>query len=120
MEIWQLYLLTTLPIFGKGLGVMGFIVTLVGGGFMVASSAAWAKEEEHLQERFTKRGRTMLLAGISLFLAAGAIPSERGMMTIVGGYFATNIENIEKLPPNLVNAANKFLEEYSKKESSDQ
>ncbi|WP_086931581.1 hypothetical protein [Agarilytica rhodophyticola] len=31
----------------------------------------------------------------------------------------TNIKNADKLPENLVNAANKFLEEYSQEESKD-
>ena len=32
-------------------------------------------------------------------------------MIITGGYIVTNIDDIEKLPANLVSAANKYLEE---------
>ena len=47
------------------------------------------------------------------------IPSEKQMMYIIGGYAATNVENIEKLPKNVVNAANKFLESYTDTEKKD-
>jgi len=42
-------------------------------------------------------------------------PSEKQMMYMIGGYAATNVENIEKLPKTVVNAANKFLEQYTDK-----
>jgi hypothetical protein len=38
------------------------------------------------------------------------IPSEKALYKIIGAYAVTNIEGVEKLPPNIVKAANNFLE----------
>ena len=51
-----------------------------------------------------------------LFLAFAFVPTKEEMTYIVGGYFVTNVEDIEKLPPNLVKSANKFLEDYTTQE----
>lgn len=44
------------------------------------------------------------------------IPDERQLALIIGGHFATNIEGIDKLPVNVVKAANSFLESVQEKE----
>jgi hypothetical protein len=37
------------------------------------------------------------------------IPREKQMYTILGGYAVTNIEGVNQLPANIVNAANAYL-----------
>lgn len=74
--------------------------------------------EEALLKRFhpaIKWGMTVLISGAVL---QAVIPSERGLMMMVGGYFVTNIDGIEKLPPNVVGAASEFLERYIDEEET--
>ena len=52
------------------------------------------------------------------FLASLAIcvftPNKESMALIVGGSYTTQIDGMGKLPPNIVNALNKALEDYAK------
>lgn len=43
----------------------------------------------------------------------GGFPKASQMNMIVGGYYVTNLENIDKLPPNILKAANKYLEKIN-------
>ena len=56
---------------------------------------------------------TVLVCSITVGVLA---PTERQIAMIVGGYVATNIEGVEKLPANVVRAANAFLERLANEE----
>lgn len=58
--------------------------------------------------------KILIPAAILSMLIGAAIPNERQMYVIIGGYAATNIEGINKLPANLVGAANAYLERLNK------
>lgn len=52
--------------------------------------------------------------GVFLLILASIIsvttPDKKSIMIIAGAYSVTNVEGIEKLPPNIVRAANDYLE----------
>lgn len=55
-----------------------------------------------------------LIAGlISCGILVTVIPTEKQIMMIAGSYFVSNIDGIEKVPPNLVKALNKMAEDFT-------
>ena len=56
-----------------------------------------------------KLSRNLIIYSIITAFITSFIPSEKSVYKIIGAYAVTNIEGIEKLPPNLVKAANNFL-----------
>ena len=56
-----------------------------------------------------KLSRNLIIYSIITAFISSFIPSEKSVYKIIGAYAVTNIEGIEKLPPNLVKAANNFL-----------
>jgi hypothetical protein len=57
-----------------------------------------------------KLSRNLIIYSIIAAFIGSFIPSEKSMYKIIGAYAVTNIEGIEQLPPNIVKAANNFLE----------
>ena len=128
MELWQLYLITVMP----GYFSIAAAITLVGG---VGLSILWIIQNiiirtegvelrdnpdyGPLKRQIEKatiiskmvKWPAMILLCIGLILAA--FPKASQMNMIVGGYYVTNLENINKLPPNILKAANKYLEKIN-------
>jgi hypothetical protein len=106
MELSTLYWLLILPSVGGAMLLMGAFSTVGFGVICVLSlfdDCPW-----HKKVKFN-----YIIIPIFMWLAGILIPSEKQMMYLIGGYAATNVENIEKLPKNVVDAANKFLEDYT-------
>lgn len=115
MTLLELYLIFTLPeikAVAFGISVGAGMCFLLG----AAANMISATESSALATAFGKsvsywfRVATIILI-ISLPISIFT-PSAETMRWMIGGYIVTNIEGIEKLPPNLVNMANRFLEEY--------
>ena len=109
MDLLTLYLIFILPNI-QGVFIFLSIVT----GVAILASFVFGAIEEN--ERAKAWGSSMIKVIIPFVVVASLIPSSKQMMYIIGGYAATNVENIEKLPKNVVNAANKFLESYTQEE----
>ena len=54
----------------------------------------------------------LLILFVPVFILTVLIPSGKQLAYLVSGYVITNTEDIDKLPKNLVDAANKYLEDY--------
>lgn len=115
MELWQLWLLFVVP------GIAGFII-VIGGLFIICVIVVGAisfcyyvlEERGDIKKWFAcmkKIVPAVVIVCVVTFVSA-LIPSKKDAMLIVGGYYATNIEDIAKLPPNVIKATNKFIEEY--------
>lgn len=110
MSIFTLYLLTTvIPGFSMllelltGLGIIGTII-----GTVIISLI-----NEEFHTRVFKKACWIF---IPIAFLAIAFPNQKQIYTIIGGAYALNIEGIEKLPPNIVDAANNFLEKMKEGE----
>ena len=123
MSIYTLWLLiVALPGFGNmfsSLTVMlGFICVIGGlvggvGYFLTMSDEHSSDEEKKIAGLYPKIFPAALVAWFLAAVLSASIPNERQIQYLVGGYFVTNIDGIEKLPPNLVKSANRFLENYT-------
>lgn len=65
---------------------------------------------------FPKRALRWIWAPLLTGILSAVTPTTPQLWTMVGGYTATNIEGVEKLPPNLVKAVNRFLEKLGQPE----
>ena len=117
MELSTLYWILILPNLGSvisGLAWVGLIVFVIGSG--VAFMIFDMDRENEKKKGILLAMKKFIPAFVAAILITDFIPTEKQMMYMIGGYAVTNVENIEKLPKNVVNAANKFLEQYSDKE----
>ena len=109
MELSTLYWVLILPKLAQSIAVICIIsITVLGVGGMLFAVI----EQE-------KIGKTVAIWTFStcapLLIITAFIPNEKQMMYLIGGYVATNTEGVEKLPKNVVDAANRFLEDYTEK-----
>lgn len=110
MSLWTLYWISVLPlIFEEFLAFIGITTGILGATALIAYSEDYDSKEVYVKH-FKK---AFIIFGI-VILIQGFIPSERQMYIILGGYAATNVEGINKLPANLVGAANAYLEKMAK------
>jgi len=128
LELWVFF--TLIP----GLNAMAFGVAFLGSGLSIASCllSIGAETDEQrkrsekdyypdaLQDRLARYAPKALLVSscvaVAATLIAVVLPSESELMRIIGGHVVTNIEGVEKLPPNLIDAANAFLERIQREE----
>ena len=54
-----------------------------------------------------------VIATLCFLILSVMTPTAKQIAYLVSGYAITNTENIDKLPKNLVDAANKYLESYT-------
>lgn len=112
MELWQLWLLFTLPKLASFFQFIGLIVFLCGSAGLIITTISIKLSGDS----DAKNVRSVILPIYIVFSIIGffsmLVPSKNEAMTIVGGYYVLNIEKIETLPPNIAKAANKFLEDY--------
>lgn len=118
MSLWELWLLTVIPSVGN---IIGFIGILLGGtsavlGFLGVMEYFDNRDSILYQEDALKgllMFRKSIIGGavaVFVLLVAALIPSKQDLYFIVGGSYVTNIEGIDKLPPNIIKATNVFLE----------
>ncbi len=119
MNIWLLWLL--IVVLPNTSVLSGFLAVIIGviGLFAILFGLAWANDPSMVSEqekamRYWWTGtKTWLIVMPLLMFLSVITPSKEEVVYIVGGYAATNIEDVEKLPANLVGAANKFLNDYT-------
>jgi len=110
MSLFELYLLFILPEVGDLMVAISFFV--LAAGVTIISIGLFTDE---MGKESARKIAKLVVAPALLILILGAfIPSKDAMKYIIGGYAVTNLEGIEKLPKNLVNAANAFLESQPK------
>jgi hypothetical protein len=108
MSLFALYLLIMLDrVEYLFVGIMLSIVLIT---FMLSVIYA---EDIGKVVKVLKRGFAGFLTAMLLMTL---IPNTKQAMLIVGGYYVTNLEDINKLPDNTVRAINTFLEEYNLQE----
>jgi hypothetical protein len=110
MELWQLYLLVQLPIIGGLLQVVGSVTSLL---LTIVVVCLTVENEQELP--IYKPATRALVIMLTLTLVGWFTPTTKGMYTLVGGYVVANTQGVADLPPNMVKAANKFLEQYTEK-----
>ena len=122
MSVWELWLLmVVLP----GLDSAAFpivVVCTIGTVPVVVGGIVWKSiadaEDDESQKAIAEKVLGLwkvTVTGAVLFTAIGiAVPDREQIMYIVGGSVVTNAEGIEELPDNLVQYANRFLEQTEK------
>ena len=121
MELSTLYWVFTIPSIGNFFGAIGGILVAACLVAIVLSAlemdCTYGQEEKKANLRKTRDKFTkLLIIPVLLFFISVFIPTEKTMMYMIGGYAATNVEGVEKLPKNVINAANRFLEKYTEVE----
>lgn len=112
MELWQLWLLFVVPQVAENIStaiIVMFVCSTIGfiAGFL------WYMED--CLEEYLLSIRKLMPVGVMLavlLILSSLVPNKKDAMLIVGGYYALNIEGVADLPPNVVKATNKFIEEY--------
>ena len=121
MELWQLWLLFVVPEIAGFINILSVALVFVGTFvlifFNILLRIEQAKTHPDKQDVCTTKAflKFMIRLYIGLCVLAtlsSLVPTKDDAIKIVGGYYITNIENIDNLPPNAVKAANKFIEEY--------
>ena len=114
MDLFTLWVVMTLPSVGKFISLISGVlfVTCFAGGLVYHLEGSSDKDASKAKYLLHKWCPSMVF----ICLISTMIPSHDQMKYIVGGYVATNIEGVEKLPKNIVEFANKFLEEQTKED----
>lgn len=114
MSLWLLYLIEVLPNLRTVLIIIGLPLAC---GAAIFTLAGIYDEDPKYYKLGAKRLAPICLA---CWLIAALIPSTTGMYRIIGGYFVTDIEGIEKLPPAVVDAAEAWLKSVAKDAQKDE
>ena len=116
MSILQLYLLTRLFELKDTLVPIIVIMSIASVIVFLASLIADTTEVRTKSRKYFRIFVSILTVAV---LTNIAVPSQRDAYVILGGYYATNNEEIKKLPENIVAASNAFLKEYVAKASEE-
>jgi len=118
MEIWELYLLTRVGAINHLAEIIAVVGCVTGALAAVMLAMVWVdiyedKEKEAFKQKAIKKWMrifppTVVICVILLAL----VPTEKQAYLILGGAYATNIADIEKLPPNMVKTINNYLETF--------
>lgn len=115
-DLWVLFVL--IPGLSATAGVVAVLLFVSGAALLVVGAVrddyedavSPANKETKLVDKMFRGASMCFLAFALFFLIHSIIPGERHMYLLVGGYAATNIDGIDRLPKNIVNAANAYLE----------
>lgn len=117
MSIFTLYfifvILPSLAVVITALLVLSLAISIV----LFAFAFGTVRNEE-LAKSSLKKAKYFAGVFAALTLISIFVPSERQLYTIAGAYAITNIGEIDKLPKNLVDAANAYLEKIIENEKN--
>ena len=114
MTIMQLYLLTRLfEMKDTFLALIGPMAVLS----VICMVIALVSSTESPNVSKTSKKYAKIFVSLLILSIVGNVmaPSQKDAYVILGGYYATNNEEIKKLPENVVAASNAFLKEYTAK-----
>ncbi len=119
MSLFQLYLfMVILPNIHSTLGSLSIVALII---FLAISVVLTISKAGALEDR----GCSSVSQGLKnpwriaavVMIVVGALsiisPSDRQIYMVAGGYAATNTKDVEKLPENIVKAANNWLEKLA-------
>lgn len=115
MSLGLLYLfLVILPNAHSTFDFLQGITWVMAGAILIVSGfvAGPAEEPESGKKLFIWSIKAAVLAAVFAIISI-PLPSDDQVYRLAGGYVATNIKDIAKLPDNLVKAANAWLEKAS-------
>jgi len=106
-ELWALFVaFPTLEAISTFILVMlGITAVTIGIIFLISEGNSWDGTK-----MFFEKFKSVLIGLLLFGLVGNFVPNEKQVALIIGGTIATNTKGIEKLPDNLVKAANSFLE----------
>lgn len=111
MSMFMLYVLFVLvPGIGSFCGGLAFILSIVGATTLMAACAAKSEDQDNLADTLFFISKVMAVALFISAILTNTLPTKNDMLLLVGASAATNIEGIEKLPPNIIKAMNNYLE----------
>ncbi|OJW21223.1 MAG: hypothetical protein BGO49_24740 [Planctomycetales bacterium 71-10] len=117
MDFWLLYLMTrtdhirdAMRLFAA-LVLIGGVVTFVTSPILllIVHDVDVSDELKAMAKRWAKR---VVIAASACGLISPFLPTRNDWYVMIGGYYVTQVEGIDKLPANVVGAANEFLERY--------
>lgn len=121
MSFWQLYWITRLDSVCTMVCVFWVLILislLISIPMYISESTSDFSEEDKLRTKNEFKFINYLVVGfIVLSLLSIFVPSNKDILTIYSAQWATNSEEVKKLPDNTVKAINTLLEDYIKKDS---
>lgn len=112
MSLFTLYLISILPSLSNLTSVIGTL-SIIAFGVLTVMVLFLAGEGDDVPAGITKARNLALKIALPCLIIATLIPGEKQLYMIAGGYVATNTAGVEKLPDNLVKAANNWLEKLA-------
>jgi len=127
MDFSTLYWILVLPNLGTAIGVVSSLlsIALIIYGFISIGfsddNLYYTEASERpkvIAQRKSKGGKFIKWSALPILIGmlSTLIPTDKQMMYMIGGYVVTNVQGIEKLPNNVIGAANKFLEDFNVKD----
>jgi len=107
LDLWFFFVF--IPGLAESIKVAGSVVGacfVLGVIFTIISTC----DDHELAPKVRKYTIMSLAAVLFLVFVANILPNQRTVYMLAGAYAVTNIEGIEKMPKNVVEAANRYLE----------
>lgn len=118
MSMWQIYWLTRLFNLQSALSVIAVVFGFSTFLFGISMVTEFKEKEKGIYKYWAKQSLTAFVSSMALFIF---LPSKSDVAIMVAGSWATNSEEMKKLPDNVVKTINDFLSEHqSHKENKDE
>jgi len=105
LQIYWLLVITKLPDVGGGLIVLGCVIGFV---YFMTSIDAYNQKEKDKLKPLIKASIIVIIFGVLLAIFA---PTKKDLAIMYGVSYATNNEQVQKLPNNVLEVVNVWLEE---------
>ena len=114
MDAWLLYIfLVALPNLTSAVKVSILVCGVLLAGLIIGYFVSLGDDTPEIHTKVKKFLKIAASSFAVFFIIIVLSPSRSQIVYLIGGYYVTNIEEIGDIPPNLVRAANKFLEDFS-------